>query len=61
MIKFGTGGWRAEIGKEFTMENIKKIAQGLCLYIKQNNQEDLPVIIGYDRRFLSDNALFFVK
>lgn len=56
MIKFGTGGWRAEIGKEFTMENIKKIAQGLSLYIKQNKQEDLPVIIGYDRRFLSDSG-----
>ena len=56
MIKFGTGGWRAEIGKEFTMSNIQKIAQGLCTYIKQNHQEDLPVIIGYDRRFLSDNA-----
>ena len=56
MIKFGTGGWRAEIGQEFTMENIQKIAQGLSLYIKQNKQEDLPVIIGYDRRFLSDSA-----
>ena len=52
MIKFGTGGWRAEIGQEFTMENIQKIAQGLCTYIKQNKQEDFPVIIGYDRRFL---------
>ena len=40
MIKFGTGGWRAEIGQEFTMENIQKIAQGLCTYIKQNKQED---------------------
>lgn len=56
MIKFGTGGWRAEIGKDFTMLNIRKIAQGLCIYIKQNKQENVPVIIGYDRRFLSDSA-----
>ena len=56
MIKFGTGGWRAEIGKDFTMLNIRKIAQGLCVFIKQNKQEDTPIIIGYDRRFLSDSA-----
>ena len=56
MIKFGTGGWRAEIGKDFNMENIQKIAQGLCIYMKKKKQDKLPVIIGYDRRFLSDTA-----
>lgn len=35
MIKFRTGGWRAEIGKDFNMENIKKVAQALCVYIKE--------------------------
>ncbi len=53
MIKFGTGGWRAEIGNDFHADNIKKIAQGLCIYMNRNNLADLPVIIGYDRRFLS--------
>ena len=53
MIKFGTGGWRAEIGKDFHADNIKKIAQGLCVYMEHHNLADLPVIIGYDRRFLS--------
>lgn len=53
MIKFGTGGWRAEIGKDFHADNIKKIAQGLCIYMNRHNLADLPVIIGYDRRFLS--------
>ena len=56
MIKFGTGGWRAEIGKDFNMENIQKVAQGLCVYMKNKNKDNLPVIIGYDRRFLSDSA-----
>ena len=27
MIKFGTGGWRAIIGEEFTKENIQKIRE----------------------------------
>ena len=30
MIKFGTGGWRAEIGKDFQMTNIQLIAQALA-------------------------------
>ena len=25
MVKFGTGGWRAIIGEEFTKENIQKL------------------------------------
>ena len=56
MIRFGTGGWRAEIAKDFTQENITKIAQGFCVYIKKKKQDKMPVIIGYDRRFLSDSA-----
>lgn len=54
MVKFGTGGWRAIIGDEFTKENIRLLTQGLCDLIHLNHQEDKPVIIGYDRRFLSD-------
>ncbi|MBQ8758209.1 MAG: phosphoglucomutase/phosphomannomutase family protein [Clostridia bacterium] len=56
MIRFGTGGWRAEIGKDFHMENIKKVAQGLCIFMKNKNLAELPVIVGYDRRFLSRDA-----
>lgn len=56
MIKFGTGGWRAEIGKDFQKENITLIAQALAERIIELNENDLPVVIGYDRRFLSDVA-----
>jgi len=54
MIHFGTGGWRAEIGKDFVKENIQKVGQALVLRMKERNETELPVIIGYDRRFLSD-------
>ena len=30
MIKFGTGGWRAIIGDEFTKANIQLLAKALC-------------------------------
>ena len=56
MIRFGTGGWRAEIGKDFHMDNIKKVAQGLCCYMSENKLSELPVVVGYDRRFLSRDA-----
>ena len=56
MIKFGTGGWRAEIGKDFQMSNIQLIGQALAERIIDLKQTEKPVIIGYDRRFLSDSA-----
>ena len=30
MIKFGTGGWRAIIGDEFTKANIQILAKAMC-------------------------------
>ncbi len=56
MICFGTGGWRAEIGKDFYMANIQLVAQGLAKTLLTDGKTDLPVVIGYDRRFLSEEA-----
>lgn len=56
MIRFGTGGWRAEIGSEFVKSNICLVGQGVCDLMKKENKTDKPVIIGYDRRFLSMEA-----
>ena len=59
MIKFGTGGWRAIIGEEFTKENIQKLALAMALKMKAEHVEDKPVVIGYDRRFLSKEAVIW--
>ena len=56
MIHFGTGGFRAIIGEDFTKANLELLSQALAKKIKQEQLENLPVIIGYDRRFLSDIA-----
>lgn len=56
MIKFGTGGWRAVIGDDFNKSNVYKVAQGICDLMRSENKTDLPVMIGYDRRFLSADA-----
>ena len=42
MIKFGTGGWRAIIGDEFTKANIQILVQGLCDKIHTENKQDKP-------------------
>jgi phosphomannomutase/UTP-glucose-1-phosphate uridylyltransferase len=55
-IAFGTGGWRAIIGEGFTMHNVRRLAQALANEITRRGLERRGVIIGYDRRFLSDRA-----
>ncbi len=56
MIKFGTGGWRAVIGDDFIKDNIRLVAAGVLKLAQEENKADKPIIIGYDRRFLSENA-----
>ena len=56
MIRFGTGGWRAVMGDDFTKYNVKKVATALCALIAEEGKGDMPVVIGYDRRFLSAPA-----
>ena len=55
-IHFGTGGFRGVIGDDFIKENIQLVAQGLANIINKNNQNDTPIIVGYDNRFMSDYA-----
>lgn len=57
MIKFGTGGWRAVIGDEFTRANIQMLAKALCDKMKAENAADKGIVIGYDRRFLAKEAM----
>jgi phosphomannomutase/UTP-glucose-1-phosphate uridylyltransferase len=55
-VAFGTGGWRAIIGEGFTMHNVRRLSQALANNITRLGLEKLGVVIGYDRRFLSDRA-----
>ena len=61
-IRFGTDGWRALIAEDFTFANVARVAQATADFwqseIKNSTSEifgrEPKVIIGYDRRFLSD-------
>ena len=55
-IHFGTGGWRAIIGEGFTLHNVRRLAQALANRLIREGREAQGVLIGFDRRFLSDRA-----
>ena len=59
MIRFGTGGWRAIIADEFTKENIRLVTAGLCLLMQKEGYGGCQICMGYDRRFLSKEAMFW--
>ena len=48
MVKFGTGGWRAIIGDEFTKANIQLLAQGLVNKMISEGVTDRGIVMGYD-------------
>lgn len=54
VIKFGTDGWRGIIADEFTVENVKRVAQGTADYILKNHADNLTVVIGHDCRFAGE-------
>jgi phosphomannomutase len=61
-IRFGTDGWRAVIAEDFTFANVARVAQAAADFWKSeigNQKSEIfrrpaKVIVGYDRRFLSD-------
>ena len=59
MIRFGTGGWRAIIADGFTKENIRLLTAGLCELMQQEGHSGKEICLGYDRRFLSKESMFW--
>jgi alpha-D-glucose phosphate-specific phosphoglucomutase len=53
-VKFGTDGWRAVISEEFTFANLRLVAQAIADFVREENDTDPSVVIGFDTRFLSD-------
>jgi phosphomannomutase len=65
-ILFGTDGWRALIAHEFTFANLERVAQAYADFLNQTQQQEAhgkrageagqtpQVVVGYDRRFLSE-------
>lgn len=58
-VRFGTGGWRAIIGDDFTRANISLLAKAMADKMKAEGVADKGVVIGYDRRFLSKETVIW--
>ena len=63
IIRFGTDGWRGVMARDFTFENVRRVAQAIADHLhdeilKAPNRKRTPwaapVVVGYDRRFQSD-------
>src|SRR5882762_8105997 len=53
-IKFGTSGWRAVIGEEFTFANVRRAVGGIARYVVSQKPSGARVIVGRDPRFLGE-------
>src|SRR5579862_4635148 len=53
-IKFGTSGWRAVMGEEFTFANVRRAVEGIARYVAKQKAEGARVIVGRDPRFLGE-------
>lgn len=59
MIKFGTSGWRAVMGEEFTFHNVRIVVQAAANFLLERySGRPVTIIVNYDTRFLSERYAF---
>jgi len=55
-IRFGTDGWRAKIAQGYTFDNVRRVAQAVADYFRQDTgTADRGIVVGYDNRFASEH------
>lgn len=60
-IIFGTDGWRGAIAEDYTFDNVRRCAQGFADYLNHHQKQGQHVVVGHDKRFLSENFAFAVS
>ncbi|RLC99396.1 MAG: phosphoglucomutase/phosphomannomutase family protein [Chloroflexi bacterium] len=53
-IKFGTDGWRGQVGEDYTFANVRRCAQGFADYLNANDYQGSWVVVGHDRRYQAE-------
>lgn len=54
-IRFGTSGWRATIADEFTFQNVRKVVEAICGYLKtEGSANGNALVVGHDSRFMGE-------
>ncbi|MBI3159327.1 MAG: phosphoglucomutase/phosphomannomutase family protein [Chloroflexi bacterium] len=54
-ILFGTDGWRGRIAEDFTFANLRRCTQGFANHLNAEGRAGESVVVGYDKRFHSEN------
>ena len=59
MIKFGTSGWRAVMGEEFTFQNVRIVVQAAANFLRERYPGGpVSIVVNCDTRFLSERYAF---
>ena len=53
-IKFGTDGWRGQVGEDYTFANVRRCTQGFASYLKEEGYQECWVVVGHDRRYQAE-------
>ena len=54
-IRFGTDGWRAIMGEDYTFDNVRICAQGTADYLRERGGSSRGLVVGYDTRLASED------
>ncbi|MXW24158.1 MAG: phosphoglucomutase/phosphomannomutase family protein, partial [Chloroflexi bacterium] len=52
-IRFGTDGWRAVIGEDFTFDNVRAVSQATAQWMQRAGLAGRGAVVGYDTRLHS--------
>ncbi len=52
-IRFGTDGWRGVIARDFTFDNVRRVAAAVAGFLEETGRAGQGVAVGFDRRFPS--------
>ncbi len=55
-IQFGTDGWRGVVNDDFTLDNVRVVAQAIAEYVKSLSFPKRELAVGYDGRALSHES-----
>ena len=53
-IRFGTDGWRAIVGEDYTFDNVRACAAAMAAHMLDSGLAKEGAVVGYDTRFISD-------
>lgn len=55
-IRFGTDGWRAVVGEDYSLTNVARVAAATASWVKETYGPESFVVIGHDPRSLGEAA-----